>query len=151
MASNIWDTFDKAVDTKALADEVKNSGSNNRTFEEVPTGTYEVKVEKLELVSSKNGKPMISCWMNILTGRYKGQKMFMNQVVEQAFQIHQANEFLRSLDTGFEVEFMSYKQYGNLLMDIHEKMDEMKLEYAVRFTKNSKGYNVYEVEEVFES
>lgn len=149
MATNIWDQFDATVDTKALADDVKNS-SDSPNYEEVPVGNYEVAIDKLELIASKAGKPMGTVWFKVLTGDYQNQRLFYNQVLEKPFQIHSFNEFLRSLGTGMEVEFSTYRQYGNLLMDIHEKISEDHLEYAISYQKNGKGYPVYKVEEVFE-
>lgn len=150
MSNSIWDSFDNAIDTKALADEVKKSASGSRTYDEVPVGTYEVKIDKLELVASKSGKPMLTCWMNILSGDHRGQKIFMNQVAEQPYQIHTACEFLRSLDCGLEVTFQNYNQFGNLILDVHEKIDTSGLEYALKYGKNNKGYNTYEIVEVYE-
>lgn len=145
---NIWDEFDKSIDTKALADEVKNS-ADSPVYREVPEGTYEVAIDKLELVSSKSGKPMATVWFKVLTGEYKGSRIFMNQVVEQAFQVHTFNDFLRSLDSGVEIEFKSYRQYGEMLMDIAEAIDK-KLEYALIYGKNGKGYPTFEIDEIFE-
>lgn len=148
MSENIWDSFDAAVDTAALANEVENSADNPQ-YREVPEGTYEAKIDKMELVASKNGKPMVSIWFKIISGEYKNSRMFMNQVIEQAFQIHRCNEFLRSLDSGKEIQFVSYRQYGNMLMDIMEAIDGT-LEYGVKYYKNKSGYSTYEIEEVFE-
>lgn len=145
---NIWDQFDNAIDTKALADEVKNS-ADSPSYREVPEGTYEVAVEKLELVSSKNGKPMGTIWFKVLIGEYKGSRIFYNQVLEQAFQVHMFNEFVRSLDSGVNVEFTSYRQYGEMLMNVAEAIDK-KLEYGLVYGKNNKGYPTFEIEEVFE-
>ena len=145
---NIWDQFDNAIDTKALADEVKNS-ADSPSYREVPEGTYEVAVEKLELVSSKNGKPMGTIWFKVMTGEYKGSRIFYNQVLEQAFQVHMFNEFVRSLDSGVNVEFTSYRQYGEMLMNVAEAIDK-KLEYGLVYGKNNKGYPTFEIEEVFE-
>lgn len=147
--SNIWEQFDSAVDTAALAEDVKNS-ADGPVYKDVPPGQYEVKIEKLELIASKAGKPMGTVWMKILSdGEYKGSRLFYNQILEQAFQIHSFNEFLRSLDSGVDVEFKSYKQYGNLLMDVLEAIND-RFEYAVSFTKNGKGFPNYEIEEIFE-
>ena len=145
---NIWDQFDNAIDTKALADEVKNS-ADSPSYREVPEGTYEVAVEKLELVSSKNGKPMGTIWFKVLTGEYKGSRIFYNQVLEQALQVHMFNEFVRSLDSGVNVEFTSYRQSGEILMNVAEAIDK-KLEYGLVYGKNNKGYPTFEIEEVFE-
>lgn len=88
------------------------------THVQVPFGAYEVKVEKLELVQSKAGDPMVTAWFKILQGEYKGSFIFMNQVITQAFQVHIANEFLRSLGTDLTIEFTTYSQYGNLLEEL---------------------------------
>lgn len=149
MSNNIWDEFDKAIDTSALADDVKNSASGE--YKTVPHGEYEVSIEKMELVATKETKkPMLSIWFKVLSeGAYKGSFIFYNQVVEQAFQVHIANEFLRSLDSGLDVEFKTYKQYGNLILDIHEAISG-KLEYALKFSEGKKGFHKYEITEVYE-
>lgn len=152
MASNdLFKKFDKAVDVEGLKKDVKEAEENGGTgnYAEVPSGEYEVKIEKLELVASSKGDPMVSCWMKILSGDYKDQRIFMNQVVTQGFQIHAANEFLRSLDSGVEVEFDTYSQYGEMLLDIHEAIDGV-LEYAVEYGENNKGYKTFEIVEIFE-
>ena len=126
--SSIWDKFDKDIDTAGLAKDVQEAAENSGNYREVPFDTYEVAIDKLELVESKKGDPMVTCWMKILEGEYKNSLIFMNQVVTQGFQIHIANEFLRSLLTEAEnapdVEFKTYKQYGNLIMDIHEAIND---------------------------
>ncbi len=33
----------------------------------------------------------------------------------EGFQVHTCNEFLRSLDTGMDIKFVTYKQYGSLI------------------------------------
>lgn len=148
MANNIWEQFDKEFDTSSLKEDVKNSKSGS--YKEVPEGTYEVSIEKLELVASKAGKPMVTCWMKVLSdGEYKGSLIFMNQVIDEGFKIHTVNEFLRALESGQNVEFQSYKQYGNLLMDIHEAISG-NLEYALKYGKNKKGFPFFEIKEVFE-
>ncbi len=146
--SNLWDQFDKAIDTKALANEVKNSTSSD--FPEIPHGEYEVAITKMELGASKTShKPMVTVWFKIVSGEYKGNLIFWNQVVENRFQIHTMNEFLRSLDSGIDVDFVTYNQYGNMIMDIHEAITD-KLEYALDYGENNRGYNTYKIKEVFE-
>lgn len=143
-----WDKQIDINDLKAKIEETeKNGGTGN--FEDVPLGKYEVSVEKLELVASKAGDPMVSCWFNIVNGKHKGQKLFMNQVVKEPFQIHMANVFLKSLDSGVDVKFDSYSQYGEMILDIHESIDGV-LEYEVDYKENSKGYKTFKVTEIFE-
>lgn len=144
-----YSKFDKAIDVESLKQDVAEAAENGGgTRREVPHGTYEVKIEKLELGESKKGDPMFVCWMRILNGEFEKSMIFMYQVVTQGFQIHIANEFLRSLDSGIEIEFNSYSQYAQLLMDVAEAIDG-QLEYAVEYGEN-KGYNTFKITDVFE-
>lgn len=147
---NIWDQFDNEIDTTGLANDVKEAAENGTSYKEVPHGEYEVAIDKLELVASKNGDPMVTVWFKVLTGEYKGSRIFMNQVVTQGFQIHIINEFLRSLDTDVNIEFVTYKQYGNLLMDVMEAVDG-NLEFGLSYKESKKGFSTYEITDVFES
>ena len=149
MSMDIWAKFDQMVDTEGLKKDVREVAENKIEFKEVPEGHYEVKISKMELTQSKTGRPMVSFWMQILEGEYKNQYIFWNQVVDMGFGLHKVNEFLRSLDSGLEVQFENFTQYGNLLMDIHEVIDG-KLEYGLKYSKNSKGYDEFEITDVFE-
>lgn len=149
MAENIWDKFDNAIDTKGLADDVKEAAENGQSYKEVPHGDYEVAIDKMELLASSKGDPMVTVWFKVLTGEYKGSRIFMNQVITQGFQIHVVNELLRSMDTGVDIEFVTYKQYGNLLMDVMEAIDG-NLEFALSYKEGKKGFSTYEITEVFE-
>lgn len=148
--SKAWEKFDKAIDVEGLQKDIQEAAQNGGNFREVPHGQYEVKIEKLELVESKAGDPMVSCWMRVLVGEFKGSLIFMNQVITRGFQIHIANEFLRSLDSGLDVDFKTYSQYGQLLMDIHEEIDG-ELEYGLKYGEGKKGFSTYEITDVYEA
>jgi len=145
-----YSKFDKQVDVEGLKKDVKEAQENGGSgdYKEVPFGEYEVSVDKMELSESKKGDPMVSIWFKILEGEYKNSRLFFNQVITKGFQIHQANELLRSMDTGIEIDFESYSQYGQLLMDVHEAIDG-NLEFAIKYEDN-KGYAKYTITEVFE-
>ena len=147
--ANIWEKFDREIDIEGLQKDVQEAAENGANYREVPHGEYEVKIEKLELVESKAGDPMVTIWFKILTGEYKGCMIFMNQVITKGFQIHLMNEFLRSLDSGYDVEFRSYSQYGQLLMDIHEAIDG-ELEYLLKYSEGKKGFSNYEIVDVYD-
>lgn len=149
--NNIWDKFDKEVDTEGLAADVAEAAANGSgTYKEVPHGQYEVAITKMELISSKKGDPMVSIWFKIVgEGEYKGSLIFFNQVITQGFQIHIANQLLRAMDTGVEIEFETYKQYGEMLMDVFEAVDET-LEFGLTYGKGKKDFSTYEITEVFE-
>lgn len=149
MAGYDFSKFDSQVDIEGLKNDVAEAATNGGgDFKEVPLGAYEVKIKKLELKPSKKGDPMVSCWMQILAGDYKGQLLFMNQVVTRGFQIHIVNDFLRSLESGEVVQFESYSQYAQLLMDIAEAIDG-KREYALEYGEKN-GFNTFKITEVFE-
>jgi len=73
---SIFDEFDANFDTAGLAKDAAEAAKNGNTRREVPHGTYEVEINKLELGKSKKGDPMFSCWFKILAGEYKGSLIF---------------------------------------------------------------------------
>lgn len=152
---NIFAAWDNAVDMDGLQKDIKEAANNSGSgdFPEIPHGKYEVAIEKLELKATKKGDPMVSVWMKIVgDGEFKGSMIFMNQVITKGFQIHIVNEFLRSLVKECEyiptIEFRSYQQYADLLMDIHEMVAD-SFEYALNYSQNKKGYDRYEILEVY--
>lgn len=149
---SIFEDFDKKVDLKGLKEDVsearKNGGSGN--YKDVPDGTYEVAITKLEPKASRSGDPMLSVWFKILTGDLKGQLIFMNQLLREGFQIGIAEDFLDSLASGVEISFDSYKQFENLIMDVKENIDKDHLEYLLQYSHNDKGFPKYVIKEVYE-
>lgn len=154
---NIWDKFDNAIDTKALGEDLKQFDANNKTFEEIPFGNYEVKIDKLELTTAKSsGNPMLTAWFKILEGEFKGKHIYLNQVmlVNKPFTIHKACEFLRSLQSNIEIDFNTadghpFADFSNLVMDVMEAIDG-NLEFALSYKEGTNGYREYEITEVFE-
>ena len=147
--ADIFEKWNSNVDLAGLQQDVKDAQENNKEFEKVPHGEYEVKVDKMELKASKKGDPMVSIWFTILEGKYKKSKLFLNQVITQGFQIHIVNELLKSMKTDLAIEFVDYKQYADLLLDVAEECDTNKLEFAIKYEDN-KGYDKFTITEVFE-
>lgn len=146
---NIWEKFDKSIDTKGLKKDIAEAKENGGDYKEVPYGTYEVKVDKIELKESKKGDPMVSIWFKIIAGDFKNSIIFYNQVINKGFQIHLCNELLKSFDTGVNVEFDSYEQYNEVLMDVAE--GTQALEYALEYGKNKKDFSTFKIVEIFEA
>ena len=152
---NIFAQWDNAIDNEGLQKDIKEAEQNGGgNFKEVPHGKYEVSIEKMELRATKEKKdPMVSIWMKIVSdGEFKKSLIFMNQVITQGFQIHIVNEFLRSLIKDCTdapvVEFKSYAQYAELLMDIHELVAD-SFEYGIDYGQTKKGFDTFEVLEVY--
>lgn len=143
-----WEEFDKNVDLEGLKEDIENNTGGD--YKDVPHGNYEVAITKLELGESKKGDPMVKVWFKIVSdGEYKNSTIFMNQVVTQGFQIHIVNDFLRSLETDIDIDFESYSQYAQLLMDVFEAVNG-NYEYGLKYGKTEKGFNTFEITEVFE-
>ena len=148
-----WTKFDETVDVDGLNKDLQDNKENFGEFKDVPLGEYEVKVNKMQLKTSKKGDPMLMVQFKILEGEYKNSSVFYNQVLNQGFQIHIANEMLRSFDTGIDIpsEFKGYAFYNNLIMDVLEEIDSQQLEYALEYGENDKGFNTFKIVEVFEN
>jgi len=134
---------------RALAQEVaqyeKENSNGLGDFEEVPAGNYEISVESMEIGKSKKGDDMFKARFKVLAGKYKGNSIFMNQILNEAFQINIVNNLLRSL--GYEhddIEFKSLKQYREQIKGIMEdiKDDSFELDYSF----NSKGFGRYKID-----
>ena len=150
----IFDKWNKNIDVaglqKDIAEADQQSGSGD--YKEVPDGTYEVKIDKMELKESSKHDPMFFCQFRILQGDFKNSCLFMNQVITQGFQIGQVNRFLRSLQV-FEddaVEFKDYAQYNDLILDVMEEVDAQGLEYLVEYKKSKKDFPIYTIKDVYE-
>lgn len=160
MEKNIFAQWDNAVDVEGLQKDIQKAAENGGgNYKEVPHGKYEVSIEKMELKATKEKNlPMVSVWMKVVSeGDYEGSMIFMNRVIDPksewaGLSIHQCNEFLRSLikecDNAPVVEFKSYAQYANLLMDIHELIAE-SFEYGLKYGQTKKGFDTFEITDVF--
>lgn len=143
-----WEEFDKQVDLDGLKEDIENGTSGD--YKEVPHGNYEVAITKLELTTSKKDDPMVSIWFKIVSDcDYKGSLIFMNQVVTKGFQLHIVKDFLKSLETGIDIDFKSYAQFANLLLDVFEAVNG-NFEYGLKYGKTEKGFNTFEITDVFE-
>lgn len=153
--SNIFDKFDAQTDLEALKKDVADAEvGNTGDYKEVPCGTYEVSLVKIELKESKNGKPMVAMRFKILEGAYKDQLIFVNQVVASGFGIHKCNELLKAMSQfckSVSVEFKSYNQYNELLNSVYDAVTD-KYSYALSMMPNEKNkdFKDYEIVEVFE-
>ena len=149
-----WDSMYNAKELKNTAEEAAKN-----EFKEVEPGKYTVKLEKLELgetgaQSKRPGSPMAKGTLKIQEGKFKNQNIFLNFLLipndeGKNFGLHRCNEFLKSLDTGIDVEFNGFADYADLLMDIKEEVDRQKLYYEIEYTVRN-GFGSVKVLEVFE-
>ena len=155
MNDDIFRKWNSTVD-KGSIDEVKNmENSQSGDYDEVPCGKYAVKIDKLELVSSKNGSPMVCIWMKIIEGQYKNRLLFANQVVDEPFKIHRADEMLRQLlddtESNIEVEWVGdYRKYATMIDEIFMEIKD-SYTYDVEYGKTNKGFSTYTFTDTYEN
>lgn len=145
--------FDKEVNINQLKADAEEAKKNGGDFPEIPEGTYTATMEKLELGSTKDQRPMMKVQMKILDGKYKNQRLFMNRVLygtkNDANMIASALGFLESLEPTEDVgpiAFESFAQLNQLIMDVAEDIDG--LEYSVEYDPDA--FNSIHIAEVFE-
>lgn len=153
MDASMLDKFNSLFDMEGLKHDIETSASSDGEFVEVPKGDYEVKVVKLELgqtgEKSKNpGMPMAKVWFEVLAGEFKGQKIFMNQMLTSGFGIHKMNQFLDSLETGIQIEFENFAQYDDLINRVFKEVDGVA-EYQLTYGENNKGFSTYTIVQRF--
>ena len=153
MGENIFEKFNSMFDIDGLKKDIEDAANSGGDFKEVPKGDYEVKVVKIELgqtgeKSKTPGMPMAKVWFEVIAGEYKGQKIFMNQMLTSAFGFHKMNEFLASLETGVHVVFENFGQYADLFAQIFDAVDG-KAEYQLSYGENAKGYSTYTIVQRF--
>ena len=158
--STIFDKYTSKIDAAELAasqKEITDNAKGSGDYKEVPVGTYEVKVDKLECKLSSKGNPMVSIWFKILEGNYENSMIFYNGVFNEDWMRHRVVKLLSALldDDSHEAEINLILKSNNVAtindfcMDVHEQIDgkfEYLLDYGI-----SKGYNTYTIKEVFEA
>lgn len=147
--------FDEQVNLDELTQNTKeikaNGGVGN--FADIEKGTYHGKVEKLEVGTTKDGRPMLKCQFRITEEPHKKSCLFMNRVIygtkNDANMIASAIGWLESLEPSEDigdVEFESYSQFADLVLDIAE--DVAELEYDVDYDPDA--FNNITISEVYE-
>ena len=147
--------FDKQIDLAQLrkeAEEIKKNGGTGE-YPEIEEGIYRGKFEKLEVGTTKDGRPMLRAMFRITEGQHKKQCLFMNRVLygtkNDANMIASAEGWIESLEPSEDVGdviFRGYSEFADLVMDIAEDISE--LEYDVNYDPDA--FNSITIEEVYE-
>ena len=145
--------FEKAFPADKMKKDLKTAKENGGDFEQLPDGNYTCRLEKMELGESQKGALMIKAVFEIIKGEFKKRKIFKNCVLtgtkNDGFMLHKSNEFLESLDSGDIITFDSWEQYNDLILDVAEAVQEDKLQYVVKLTKNGQ-YQDFEIVDILE-
>lgn len=143
-----WDNGINEDMAKAI-EEAKNTPQQSN--KEVPAGKYTVKIEKMEIAATKDGRPMFKVQSRILEGEFKKWCLFMNRVIagtkNDANMIASVIGWLQKLEPSMDVEFKNYSQFSELVLDIFEEVaDAIELEVDY----DPEAFNSISVEEVFD-
>ena len=152
MSENMFEKFNNlfgADGLEGLKNDIATAQASTGEYVDVPKGDYEVKVVKIEIgetgeKSKTPGMPMGKIWFEVLSGEYKGQKIFMNQMLTSGFGFVKMNEMLDSFETGIPVMFENFGQYDDLLKQIFREIDG-RAEYHLNYGENKKGYSTYKI------
>ena len=120
----------RAIDLTQFDDEFAEAPIEERSFDEVPDGKYQVNVEKVELVTAKtSGNPMLRWELRILAPRCQGRILFRHNVLA-------TRENLKWLKNDLHVCGLDLQKVSEL-RDHLGKLLDVKLEV----TKRTKGEN----------
>ena len=129
----------------------ENTNNEKKEFEEVPYGTYMVKVERLYLKETKTHKPMVCVWFRILEGSQKNRLIFMNQMVDTNQKMNIFKGFLAKLDSGVTLGFDgNWDKFEAMLDNILEEIADA-VEYELDYGQNDRGYNTYYIKGAYDA
>ena len=145
--------FDNAINEAELAKQLQEAKNNpQQSDRQVPKGSYTVKIEKMELAATKDGRPMFKVQCRILEGEFKKWCVFMNRVIygtkNDANMITSVIGWLEKLEAGIDLEFKNYSQFNDLVLDIFEEVAdavELDIEY------DPDAFNTISIKEVFDA
>ena len=140
--SNVWSAFENSMDTDQLQKDIAEARKNGN-FSELPADTYNVEFTTIEAGLTKDKRPMLKIAARVLDGKYKKRLMFMNRVLKgtknDANMIASAEGWLANLEAEDETGelivplFKNYSQFADLIMDIAEAVEDMGLNYEVKY------------------
>lgn len=145
--------FDAQVNTEDMSKQIEEAKANpQQSDKQVPAGNYTVKIEKMELAATKDGRPMFKVQCRILDGEFKKWCLFMNRVIygtkNDANMIASVIGWLEKLEPSVVVEFKNYSQFSELVLDIFEEVaDAVELDVAY----DPDAFNSISISEVFDA
>lgn len=145
--------FDAKINEAELAKQIEEAKNNApQTDKEVPAGNYTVKIEKMELGATKDGRPMFKVQCRILEGEFKKWCLFMQRVVygtkNDANMISSVIGWLQKLEPQTPVTFKNYSQFADVILDVFEEVADT-VELDVKYDPDA--FNSISIEEVFDA
>lgn len=144
--------FDNAVDKNQLQKQIEEAKNNPQgDYREVPAGTYNCKIEKMEIKATKDGRPMFSVMLRIMDGEFKKSCLFMNRVLygtkNDGNMINSVMGWLKKLEPQTPVIFTSYSEFSELVLDIYDELADV-IELVVEYDPDA--FNSLSVTDVYD-
>lgn len=156
--------FDGVVDLKAIEEAKNNPQQGN--LGETPAGNYVTRIEKMELTTTKDGRPMFKVQLRVVEPgenatqevldylrHFKSKKpcLFMNRVIygtkNDSNMIASVLGWLESLEPQVKPEFINYSQFSDCVLDIFEDVaDAIELDVSY----DPEAFNSISVNGVYE-
>lgn len=145
---SLWDKFDEEFDVERIKADVVDAKENGsgRQREKVPYGKYRVKIERMDIVTTKKKppRPMLTAWLRIVEGEHKNNILYLNQLIDEAWKINQSCRFLQSLTNDVEIQFKNHGYFHSLVLTLHEFIDGNH-EYDVVYGQTNTGFPTYDI------
>jgi len=144
--------FDATINEAELSKQLEEAKNNApQTDKAVPAGNYTVKIEKMEVGATKDGRPMFKLQCRILEGEFKKWCIFLNRVLygtkNDGNMINGVIRLLQKLEPSVAVEFKNYSQFADLVLDVFEEVADA-VELDVEYDPDD--FNSISIKEVFD-
>lgn len=127
-------TYDPGIDLAQFDDDFAEAPIEERDFEPLPDGKYQVVVEKVELTRAQSsGNPMLKWTLRVLGPQHKGRLLWRNSVMA-------SRENLKWLKTDLHTCGLDLARLSELPANL-ERLLDVKLEITKRTKDESE--NVY--------
>lgn len=118
------------IDLSQFDDDYESAEVEDREFEPVPDGKYQVKVDRVEVARAKSsGNPMLKWTLKILAPTHAGRLLWRNNVMASKENIKWLKNDLHVC--GLELEKLS---------ELPERLDDL-LDLTLEVTKRTRGEN----------
>jgi len=118
------------IDLAQFDDDFAEAEVEDREFEPIPDGKYQVNVERVELTRAQtSGNPMLKWTLRIIAPRFRGRLLWRNNVMV-------SRENIKWLKTDLHTCGLSLEKISDLPANL-EKLINIKLE----ITKRTRGEN----------
>jgi len=127
-------TYDPGIDLAQFDDDFAEAPLEERNFEPLPDGRYQVVVEKVELTRAQSsGNPMLKWTLRVLGPQHKGRLLWRNSVMA-------SRENLKWLKSDLHTCGLDLTRLSELPANL-ERLLDVKLEITKRTREESE--NVY--------